>query len=97
LSWRHCRGIISGLAPISPREGALFFEETEVNQQSQKRVDAVFKKEQRAAEASAAWRDYQANQAAVDANMLRLRALRLAREAAATPQDRKPGRRAAAR
>lgn len=44
-------------------------------------AERAFRKEQRAAEASQAWREYEANQLAVDANMMRLRALRLAREA----------------
>ena len=51
--------------------------------QMRSKAEAAFKKDQKAKEASAAWRDYRALQAAVDANMMRLRALRLAREAAA--------------
>ena len=57
--------------------------ETGMNAQMQSKADAAFKKDQKAIEAGAAWRDYQAAQAAVDANMMRLRALRLARETAA--------------
>ena len=47
------------------------------------RANAAFKKQQRAVDASAAWNEYEANRAHVDSNMMRLRALRLAREAAA--------------
>ena len=54
-----------------------------MNAQMMSKAEAAFKKDEKANEASAAWRDYQAAQAAVDANMMRLRALRLAREAAA--------------
>ena len=51
---------------------------------AQRRADAAFaKKEQKAGEASAAWADYRAEQAAVDERTARLRALRLAREAQA--------------
>jgi putative IMPACT (imprinted ancient) family translation regulator len=57
-----------------------------MNTQMLSRAEAAFKKEQKANEASAAWRDYQALQAAVDANMKRLRALRLAREVTAAPK-----------
>ena len=46
-----------------------------------KRAELAFKKDERATQATAAWNEYQAIQAAVDANMMRLRALRLAREA----------------
>jgi hypothetical protein len=46
------------------------------------KAEATFKKEQKAIEAQAAWREYEAQKAAVDQNMARLRALRLAREAA---------------
>jgi hypothetical protein len=53
------------------------------------KAEAALRKEQRAIDAQAAWRDYEAQKAAVDQNMARLRALRLAREAAQTiaPQD----------
>lgn len=44
-------------------------------------ADAVFKKELKANEARTAWQEYESIQAAVDANMMRLRALRHAREA----------------
>jgi hypothetical protein len=48
------------------------------------RADATFeKKEKRAVEASAAWADYKAEQAAIDEKTARLRGLRLAREAQA--------------
>jgi hypothetical protein len=53
-----------------------------MNQDTQAKADAAFRKQQKAADASAAWQEYEANQAAVNANMKRLRALRLAREAA---------------
>jgi hypothetical protein len=53
-----------------------------MNDHALKRAAAAFKKDQRATEASLAWREYEASQAAVNANMMRLRALRLAREAA---------------
>jgi hypothetical protein len=44
------------------------------------KADAAFKKEQKAADASEAWQEHLANQKAVDDNMMRLRAERLARE-----------------
>ncbi len=56
-----------------------------MNEDALKRAEAAFKKDQRANEASLAWQEYEANQAAVDANMMRLRALRLAREAVGSP------------
>jgi len=43
------------------------------------------KKERRALEGEQAWADYLAQQKATDENMLRLRALRIAREAEETP------------
>ncbi len=46
------------------------------------RAEMAARKEQKAIEAQAAWREYEAQKAAVDRNMARLRALRLAREAA---------------
>ena len=46
------------------------------------KAEMAAKKEQKAIEAQAAWREYEAEKAAVDQNMARLRALRLAREAA---------------
>jgi hypothetical protein len=49
---------------------------------TQTKAEMAAKKEQRAIEAQAAWRDYEAQKVAVDQNMARLRALRLAREAA---------------
>jgi hypothetical protein len=50
--------------------------------EAQKRAEAAFaKKERQAAEATSAWAEYKARDAAVDANTERLRALRLAREA----------------
>ena len=58
------------------------------------RADAAFaKKERQAAEASAAWADYKAEQAALEEKTARLRALRLAREAQAqraTSSEPKP-------
>ena len=53
-----------------------------MQQNIEAKANAAFKKEQRAIEATVAWNEYEANQAHVDANMMRLRALRLAREAA---------------
>jgi hypothetical protein len=48
------------------------------------------KKDRRAIEGEQAWRDHQAKQKATDENMLRLRALRLAREAeAAAPKNKR--------
>ena len=61
-----------------------------MNDNTLKRAEAAFKKDQRAAEASIARREYEANQAAVNANMMRLRALRLAREAAGSSISAKP-------
>jgi hypothetical protein len=60
------------------------------------RAEMAFKKERKAAEASEAWQDYEANKLAVDANMMRLRALRLARDAvpAAGGPKKKRARRA---
>ena len=47
------------------------------------RAEAVFKrKEEHASEAARAWQDYEARQRAVAENTKRLRALRLAKEAA---------------
>jgi hypothetical protein len=62
------------------------------------KANAAFKKEQRAIEASAAWNEYQADKAHVDANMMRLRALRLAKEAApviVTPAPKRRKKKAA--
>jgi hypothetical protein len=56
-------------------------------------ANAAFKNERKEAEARTAWRDYEANQAAVDANMMRLRALRLARDAAPAAKIKKRIRR----
>jgi hypothetical protein len=57
------------------------------------KAEAALRKEQRAIEAQAAWREYEAQKAAVDQNMGRLRALRLAREAAeAVAPESAPGR-----
>jgi len=53
-----------------------------MNAQALSKAEAAFKKEQKAIEARTAWREYESNRAAADANMMRLRALRLAREAA---------------
>jgi len=44
-------------------------------------AERAFRKEQKVAEASEAWREYEASRLVVDANMMRLRMLRLAREA----------------
>ena len=46
------------------------------------KAEMAAKKEQKAIEAQAAWREYEAEKAAVDQNMARLRAMRLACEAA---------------
>jgi hypothetical protein len=70
------------------------FEDVEMNEQVLTRANAAFKKEQKAEEARAAWKEYETNQAAVDANMMRLRALRLARTAAPAPKAKKRVRRA---
>jgi hypothetical protein len=65
------------------------------------KAEAALRKEQRAIEAQAAWREYEAQKVAVDQNMARLRALRLAREAAqaiapeATPERAKAKRKRA--
>jgi hypothetical protein len=53
------------------------------------KAEMAAKKDQKAIEAQAAWQEYEAQQAAIDRNMARLRALRLAREAA---QAVKPAR-----
>ena len=55
------------------------------------KAEAAARKEQRAIEAQAAWQEYEAKKAAVDRNMARLRAQRLAREAVQTaePQPRR--------
>ena len=57
------------------------------------------KKDRRALEAKAAWLEYEADRLAVDKNMARLRALRLAQEAApvALPPLAKPPRKRAMR
>ena len=56
--------------------------------EAQKRAEAAFiKKAHRAADASLAWNEHKAREAAVDANTERLKALRLARDAEiVTPQ-----------
>jgi len=55
------------------------------------------KKDRRATEAKAAWKEYEAEQLAINKNMERLRALRLAREAqeAAAPEPQKVPRKRA--
>jgi len=53
------------------------------------KANSAFKKEQKAAEASQAWRDHLANQTAVDANMMRLRKERLARQTLPETQGEK--------
>ncbi len=61
-----------------------------MQQNIEAKANAAFKKEQRAIEATEAWNEYEANKAHVDANMMRLRALRLAREAVIiTPAPKK--------
>ena len=72
----------------------MLFEDGEMNEQVLTRANAAFKKEQRAEETRAAWKEYETNRAAVDANMMRLRALRLARAAAPAPKVKKRVRRA---
>ncbi len=59
--------------------------------EARERAEARFaKKTSRAAEASVAMKDHQAKEAHIDANMLRLRELRIAREAQlVTPPPRK--------
>jgi hypothetical protein len=59
------------------------------------RAEMAAKKEQKAIEAQAAWREYEAQKAAIDRNTARLRALRLAREAAQVVESVKPRRRQA--
>jgi hypothetical protein len=54
------------------------------------KAEMAAKKEQKAIEAQAAWREYEAQKAAVDRNMARLRALRLAREAAQAVKSDEP-------
>jgi hypothetical protein len=61
------------------------------------KADAAFRKDQKAAEASLAWQDHLAGQKAVENNMMRLRAERLARETLPESQGEKekpgdPGR-----
>ncbi len=52
--------------------------------EAQKRAEAAFaKKDRQRAEANSAWAEYHDEQAAIDANTERLRALRLARDAEA--------------
>ena len=65
-----------------------------MNAQTLSKAEAAFKKEQKAIEARTAWREYESKQAAVNANMLRLRALRLAREAAPAAIKKKRSQRA---
>jgi hypothetical protein len=72
----------------------LLFEDVEMKEQVLTRANAAFRQEQKAEEVRAAWKEYETNQAAVDANMMRLRALRLARTAAPTPKVKKRARRA---
>jgi hypothetical protein len=68
---------------------------SEIAMTTQTRAEMAAKKEQRAIEAEAAWREYEAQKAAIDRNMARLRALRLAREAAQAVESVKPRRRQA--
>ena len=65
---------------------------------ARQRADAAFaKKQERAAEASGAWAEYEAEQIALNSNMERLRGERLAREAtegfATKPKKKTKGRR----
>jgi hypothetical protein len=55
------------------------------------------RKERQAAEGEAAWQQYRAEEAAVNKNMERLRALRLARESAPAPPAVEPKKRKAKR
>ena len=69
------------------------FEEALMDTDAQKRAESAFiKKERKSAEASSAWAEYQAKQAATDQNTERLRAMRLAREAEAVTVQRTPAR-----
>ena len=64
---------------------------------ARQRADAAFtKKQERAAEASVAWAEYQAEQVALNSNMERLRAERLARETTEGPAT-KPQKKTRAR
>jgi hypothetical protein len=55
---------------------------TKSSQESAHRADAAFKKEGRAREGTKALKEYEAQMRAIQKNTARLRALRLAREAA---------------
>lgn len=61
-------------------------------EQARRRAEAAFKKEERAREGAAAWREHQAAVRATQEKTARLRALRLAKEAAATANPQKPER-----
>lgn len=52
----------------------------DMDEKVRSKANSAFKKEQKAAEASQAWRDHLADRKAVDDNMARLRKERLARE-----------------
>jgi len=61
-------------------------------EQARRRAEATFKKEERAREGAIAWRDHQAALVATEEKTARLRALRLAREAAEKGNQRKAAR-----
>jgi hypothetical protein len=59
------------------------------------RAEAAFRKEEQAREGAKAWRDYEDQARATEQKTARLRALRLAKEAAdALPVTKSPGRKA---
>jgi hypothetical protein len=58
--------------------------------QARAKAEASFKKEERAREGAKAWTEYQADAAATQEKTARLRALRLAREAAGGTAEKAP-------
>jgi hypothetical protein len=67
-----------------------------ISTKSKDNADAAFKKQERIREGAKAMTEYQAASRAEDAKTARLRALRLARDAAAEP-EKKPVKRKAAK
>ena len=67
-----------------------------ISTKSKDNADAAFKKQERIREGAKAMTEYQAASRAEDAKTARLRALRLARDAAAEP-EKKPAKRKAAK
>jgi hypothetical protein len=64
-----------------------------ISSEAKARAEASFKRKQEQREEGAkAWQEYQARRLALTANMERLRALRLAKEAAEPTPVKKPGR-----